>query len=181
MIEVFARRTHRELVGAFLKELRDNGLGAREGYSPLFDPAQVDRKAKGVFHDGTNPLIPWTYEKLGIPCELIPGIQAETAHSELDEHHLQKVDGGFQLADRSGNPVGLVEGNEADAWGQRPATGEGDGMQETAGDGGGETLQEIRPGEELVERTVEGGVEGQASPSAEGGGEHVDDAAGATE
>lgn len=118
--EVYARRQNADAAAALVEQLRADGHAARSGDVRWFDPAQIDRTAVKVYHDGTDPLIPWVYAQHGIPCELIPGFVGETEHGGEDHHHLRKVEGGFALIDPDGNQVGEVCATEAEAWDQHP-------------------------------------------------------------
>lgn len=128
MVEVLHCRANARDAEAFVADLRAAGFSARGGSVRHFDPAQVDRTVEMVFHDGSNPLVPWTYGKLGIPCDLIPGVGGEGTHApdSTSEHQLVITNEGlFQLTGPQG-PIGDPKTNEADAWAElgKPFSGE---------------------------------------------------------
>lgn len=75
MIEVWARRENSPAAAAFVEELNKVGQAARENNSQWFDANQIDKNVAAVYHDGTDPVIAWTYEQHGVQVELIPGFE----------------------------------------------------------------------------------------------------------
>jgi len=115
MIEVFARRTNSPAAAAFVAELRADGRSAREGNAALFDPEQIDRNAVKVYHDGGVAAIPATYEPLGIPCEIIPGLEPET-EPERKALSVEKSGTWYKLIGPDGEQIGKSQRSKADAW-----------------------------------------------------------------
>jgi hypothetical protein len=67
-----------------------------------------------VYHDGTDPIIPWFYGRHGIPCEPMPGFEDRHDTSpSADDVRLHEANGGFVAS----GPAGSTEAytNEADA------------------------------------------------------------------
>lgn len=121
MIEVFARRANSEVAGHLVRKLRAEGRAARENNPRYFEPDQIDSQTVLVYHDGTDPLVPWAYQQCGIECELIPGL-GESRHGATDSYHLEKSGQWFKLIGPDGQ-VGKSKRTEADAWAQLEGAG----------------------------------------------------------
>lgn len=121
MIEVYAHRKNASLAAGLVAQFRSNGQSCRMALSKNFDPKQMDRTVNYVYHDGTDPLIPWTFERAGVSCELIPGISGgHTSSAEVEPFYLSKTPIGFQLMGPAG-PVGSPQPTEDEAWSLREA------------------------------------------------------------
>lgn len=119
MIEVYAHRKNASLAAGLVAQFRANGQGSRMALSKNFDPKQMDKNVAYVYHDGTDPLIPWTFERAGVTCELIPGIAGgHTSSAEVEPFYLSKTPVGFQLMGPTG-PVGAPQPTEDEAWSLR--------------------------------------------------------------
>lgn len=138
MIEVYAFRANTEAAAALVAKLRAEGRNAREQNSQYFDHAQVDKGAVKVYHDGGTLVIPHAYGKLGVECELIPGLSVERGAETATEPVLapevvEPADeapaptGGFRveqagtwysLIGPDGEKVGKSQRSEEEAWAQ---------------------------------------------------------------
>lgn len=118
MIEVFARRTNTRQAAALVERLRAEGRHAREGNADLFDAEQIDRSVVMVYHDGEVSRIPAAYAPLDIPCELIPGLEPETAPEPEEPTGMRVVKSGpwHKLLGPDGEQIGKAQRSEADAW-----------------------------------------------------------------
>ncbi len=120
MIEIFSHRKNAPMAEALVVQLRTIGHTARNQNVRYFDPKQVDKEVDMVYHDGTEPLVPWIYGRMGIQCEVMPGIESagHGGPTPADAFHLQgTANGGFIKMGPHG-PVGTEQPTEEEAWSQ---------------------------------------------------------------
>lgn len=93
MVEVWARRENSQLAADFVAQLREVGQHARENNSQWFDQMQIDLGVAVVYHDGTDPVIPYVYGEAGIEVRLLPGCEERhvTGEAALAEDEAARV------------------------------------------------------------------------------------------
>lgn len=118
MIEVWAARRNSGIAAVLVAQLKASGRTAcRVMNTRYFDPKQIEKGIVQVYHDGSDPLIPWSYAKLGVPCEPIPGTMPNHPAVQSEDWHIRTTGERFQLYGPNG-PVGTPQDTEAAAWAQ---------------------------------------------------------------
>lgn len=93
-----------------------DGIKVRLNTTRYFDPDQIDSTVERVYHDGTDPLIPWAHEQRGIESELIPEVRGETVHGDPEPDYRVEQNGPWYSLIGPDGKVGKSQRSEDDAW-----------------------------------------------------------------
>lgn len=76
MMQVWASTRNSEKAQEWVRALIAKGEQAHEANVRHFDPAQIDADVTHAYHDGSRRGVVDVFRERGIPCEMIPGIEA---------------------------------------------------------------------------------------------------------